>query len=273
MQVTEVGVAAFYKFFPLAELENTQAVLRAALASVHTRGTVLLAPEGVNGTIACTKIHEALAHVERLTGSGPLEVKHSKAPALPFNRLHVKIKREIVTFGAPDDVHPTKRVGRYVEAKDWNALIADPDVLVIDTRNQYETRIGTFEGALDPRTQSFGQFKEFVRESLRNVPRSTKVAMFCTGGIRCEKATSLMLAEGFEDVFHLRGGILSYLEQVPEPESKWSGACFVFDHRVAVTYGVVPSGHTMCKACGAPLHESDLRHDAYVFGKSCGFCP
>jgi UPF0176 protein len=270
--VPEVDVAAFYKFFPLSKLTDTQAVLRAALASLHTRGTVLLAPEGVNGTIACSEIHAALAHVERLTGSGPLEVKLSKAPAVPFNRLHVKVKREIVTFGAPE-ANPTTRVGRYVEAQDWNALIAEPGVLVIDTRNQYETRIGTFDGALDPRTQTFGQFKVFVRESLRNVPRDTKVAMFCTGGIRCEKATSLMLAEGFEDVSHLRGGILSYLEQVPEQESKWRGGCFVFDHRVAVTHGVVPSGHTMCKACGAPLHESDLRHDAYVFGKSCGFCP
>jgi UPF0176 protein len=270
--VTDVDVAAFYKFFPLARPEDTQPKLRAALASVNTRGTVLLAPEGVNGTIASLRIQEALAHVERLTGSGPLEVKLSKAPALPFNRLHVKVKKEIVTFGAPE-ADPTTRVGHYVEAQDWNALLAESDVLVIDTRNQYETRIGTFEGALDPRTQSFGQFKDFVRESLRNVPRSTKVAMFCTGGIRCEKATSLMLAEGFEQVFHLRGGILSYLEHVPEAESKWNGACFVFDHRVAVTHGVVPSGHTMCKACGAPLHESDLRHDAYVFGKRCGFCP
>jgi UPF0176 protein len=269
--VTDVDVAAFYKFFALKGIDTIRAELHAALAQLNTRGTVLLAPEGVNGTIAGTQIPAALEHVMRLTGCGALEIKRSKVPKIPFNRLHVKLKREIVTLGAPE-VDPTKRVGAYVEARDWNALLADPDVVVIDTRNHYETRIGTFEGAIDPQTQAFGELKTFVREKLKDMPRSKKVAMFCTGGIRCEKATSLMLAEGFEQVYHLRGGILSYLEQVPVEESKWRGGCFVFDHRVAVTHGVVPSGHTMCQACGAPLDEMDLRHDAYVFEKSCGFC-
>lgn len=266
-----VEIAAFYKFFALTDLPAVQERVKAALRKLGAYGTVLVAPEGINGTIAGVGIARSIAALEALTGSGPLEVKYSAYNTVPFGRLRVRIKREIVTLKAPE-ADPTQHVGHYVEPKDWNALIDDPEVLVIDTRNAYEVRIGTFKRAIDPKTQSFSELKDYVKRELKDVPRSTKLAMFCTGGIRCEKSTALMIAEGFEQVFHLRGGILNYLEHVPEHETRWEGGCFVFDHRVAVTHGVVPSGHTMCPACGAPLAAEDRAHPSYVESKQCGYC-
>jgi UPF0176 protein len=264
-------IAAFYRFFSVASPEALVLVVKTMLLERAILGTVLIAPEGINGTIAGEPdaLHAALTELERLTGSGTLEPKFSFAEKTAFKRLRVSVKREIVTMGVPE-ADPTKHVGKYVEPEDWNALISDPDVLVIDTRNGYEVRIGTFKGAVDPKTSSFRELPKFVRENIHD--RKRKVALFCTGGIRCEKATSLMVAEGFEQVFHLKGGILKYLERVPESESLWNGGCYVFDKRVAVGHGLTPTDHTMCHACGSPLAEVDRAHPDFVQNKHCAYC-
>ncbi len=242
-------VAALYKFAPLENLETLQRDLTGIATAGKVTGTLLLAPEGINGTIAGPRegIDAVLGAIRQLAGFGDLEHKESRATEVPFGRLRVRLKKEIVTIRDPH-ADPTKIVGTYVDPADWNALISDPDVCLIDTRNDYEIEIGSFEGAIDPETKSFGEFPAWVRANLD--PATTpKVAMFCTGGIRCEKATALLKNLGFKDVYHLKGGILKYLEEVPAAQSKWQGECFVFDGRVSLGHGLEPGSHAMCEWC------------------------
>jgi UPF0176 protein len=245
-------VAAFYQFAALPDFRELREPLRATCAELDLKGSVLLAQEGINGTLAGTAAAvEALVQALR---EGPLfggrldhlELKYSSSAVMPFQRLKVRLKKEIVTLGAPD-ADPTRQVGTYVDPADWNALIETSDTLVLDTRNAFEVAMGTFAGAIDPGIASFGQFKDFVTRAL-DPAKHRKIAMYCTGGIRCEKASALLLARGFEEVYHLRGGILKYLEQVPEADSRWRGECFVFDERVALGHGLhervkEPSSH------------------------------
>jgi UPF0176 protein len=235
-------VAAFYQFSALPDFRELREPLRAICAGLGLKGSVLLAHEGINGTLAGSRAAIA-AWVEQLRQGtlfggrlNQLELKFSQASAMPFQRLKIRLKKEIVTLGdAATD--PTRQVGIYVEPADWNALMSSPDTLVIDTRNAFEIAMGTFEGAIDPKIASFGQFREFAAQQL-DLARHRKIAMFCTGGIRCEKASSLLLAQGFGEVYHLKGGILRYLAEVPEAESRWRGECFVFDERVALGHGL-----------------------------------
>jgi UPF0176 protein len=236
-------VVALYQFVALPDCRELVEPVRAFCAGLGLRGTLLLATEGLNGTLAGTA--EAIdALVEELTRGAlfggrldDLELKRSTARAMPFQRLKVRVRREIVTLGDPA-TDPTRRVGTYVDAADWNALLATPDLLLIDTRNAFEVAMGSFEGAVDPRTERFSEFRDFVSRNLDPATHK-KVAMFCTGGIRCEKASSYLLGQGFETVYHLKGGILKYLERVPATESRWTGDCFVFDERVALGHGLV----------------------------------
>jgi UPF0176 protein len=235
-------VAAFYQFAALPDFRELREPLRAMCADLELKGSVLLAHEGVNVTLAgsadaIATLVEQLRHGDLFDGRlDKLELKFSQALAMPFQRLKVRLKKEIVTFGDPAS-DPTRRVGVYVDPADWNALIAAPDILVIDTRNAFEVAMGTFPGALDPGIERFGQFKDFAARHL-DPAKHRKVAMFCTGGIRCEKASAYLLSHGFEEVYHLKGGILKYLEGVPEAESRWRGECFVFDDRVALGHGL-----------------------------------
>lgn len=242
-------VAALYKFAPLTALEDLQAHFIQVGSDANVKGTLLIAPEGLNGTLAGarTGIDAMLAAIRALPGFADITHKESTAAAPPFARLRVRIKREIVTIREPL-ADPNTATGTYVEPTDWNALIADPDVIVIDTRNDYEVEIGTFERALDPKTTSFGQFPDWVRDNL-DTKAQPKVAMFCTGGIRCEKASAFLKNMGFNDVYHLKGGILKYLEDVPAEESRWQGECFVFDGRVSLKHGLEPGTHAMCETC------------------------
>jgi UPF0176 protein len=235
-------VAAFYQFAALPDFRELREPLRAFCADLTLKGSILLAAEGINGTVAGSDdgIDALIAELQQGALFGGrldrLELKFSRATAMPFGRMKVRLKKEIVTLG---DAHadPTRQVGIYVEPRDWNALIASPDTIVIDTRNSFEVAMGTFEGALDPDIASFGQFGKFAARALDRA-KHRKIAMFCTGGIRCEKASSLLLAQGFAEVYHLKGGILRYLEEVPETESRWRGECFVFDDRVALGHGL-----------------------------------
>jgi len=235
-------VAAFYQFTALPDFRELREPLRAFCAGLGLKGSVLLATEGINGTLAGCEDGIATLVAELREGAlfggrlDNLELKFSRAEAMPFGRMKVRLKKEIVTLG-DKAADPLARVGTYVEPSDWNALIASPDMLVIDARNAFEVAMGTFEGALDPGIARFGQFREFVAQQL-DPARHKKIAMFCTGGIRCEKASALLLAEGFAEVYHLRGGILKYLEEVPQAESRWRGECFVFDERVALGHGL-----------------------------------
>jgi UPF0176 protein len=234
-------VAAFYQFTALPDFRELREPLRAICAGFGLKGSVLLAPEGINGTLA--GLPEGIAALVEELRQGTLfagrlnnlELKFSSAATMPFQRLKIRLKKEIVTLGdAAAD--PTRRVGIYVEPEAWNALIEEPDTLVIDTRNAFEVALGTFEGALDPQIASFGQFKDFAARL--DPAKHRRIAMFCTGGIRCEKASAHLLARGFAEVYHLKGGILKYLEEVPEAESRWRGECFVFDERVALGHGL-----------------------------------
>lgn len=265
-------VATFYKFVKLPDFAQKQAPLLAYCQAQGIRGTILLAAEGINGTIAGSR--QAIDSVLSFLRSDPrlidLEHKESQADSPPFDRLKVRLKKEIVTLGLPE-IDPSDRVGTYVSPQEWNALISDPEVTLIDTRNNYEVSIGTFKGAQNPQTTSFRQFPDYVRTHL-DPSKHKKVAMFCTGGIRCEKATSLMMAQGFQEVYHLQGGILKYLEEVPPEESLWQGECFVFDQRVAVEHGLEVGTHEMCRSCGHPIAEADKTSPHYQEGISCPYC-
>ncbi|WP_322988661.1 rhodanese-related sulfurtransferase [Hoeflea sp.] len=267
-----VVVAALYHFARLADHEALQKPLAELCCSLGVRGTLLLAREGVNGTIAGSRqaINAVLAHLRAISGLEQLEHKESGAHKMPFRRMKVRLKKEIVTMGVPD-IDPLEDVGAYVDPKDWNALISDPDTIVIDTRNDYEVGIGTFKRAINPETGTFREFPDWV-ETTASIPRDKPVAMFCTGGIRCEKATAFMRAKGYDKVYHLKGGILKYLEEVDEDESLWEGSCFVFDERVAVTHGLRESDEILCRACRNPVTPEEQASELYEEGVSCPHC-
>lgn len=265
-------IAAFYRFTPIGDAEALRLELKQKLTLLDLCGTLLVAPEGINGTLAGTEgaIEAMLEMLRGATGLPREEVKFSEAAEKPFNRLKIRLKREIITFHQPD-ANPSVQVGTRVAAKDWNALIVDPDVLLLDTRNRYETRLGSFEEAVDPGIEQFSDFADFVRQNL-DATRHQKVAMFCTGGIRCEKASSFMLQEGFSEVYHLKGGILKYLEEIPAPDSRWRGDCYVFDHRMAVGQGLSTGRYEMCFSCGEALTAADRSEPQFEEGVSCPLC-
>jgi UPF0176 protein len=265
-------IAAFYKFVTLDDYPERRQPLLNLCREHQIKGTILLAAEGINGTISGTRssIDAMLAHLKSDPCFADLEHKESIATKAPFDRLKVRLKQEIVTFGIPT-VNPTNLVGTYVKPQDWNELISNPDVVVVDTRNQYEVEIGTFAGAIDPHTNSFTEFPEYVTTHL-DPQQHKQIALFCTGGIRCEKATSYLLSQGFENVYHLQGGILKYLEEIPATKSQWEGECFVFDDRVAVTHGLEPGTHQLCWGCGNPISQSDLTDPHYEPGICCPRC-
>ena len=265
-------VAALYHFTRFDDIAAIQGPLLDLCKSRGVMGTLLLAPEGINGTIAGDRagIDAVLAHVRALPGCADLEHKESHATVPPFHRMKVRLKKEIVTMGQPD-VDPAAKVGNYVAPADWNALISAPDVAVIDTRNDYEVAIGTFDGAIDPETKTFGEFPAWWEENKERF-HNKRIAMFCTGGIRCEKSTNFLLGQGVEDVYHLKGGILKYLEEVPQEDSTWDGDCFVFDARVSVGHGLQEGPHILCYACRRPLLPDDRARPEFEEGVSCHQC-
>ncbi len=265
-------VAALYRFTPFEDPDALRGALRDACAAHGVFGTLLLAREGINGTIAgpADGIAAVLAQIRALPGCDALEVKESRAAEMPFKRLKVRVKPEIVTMGQPG-VDPRAAVGRYISPADWNALISAPDVAVIDTRNDYEVEIGSFEGAIDPGTERFRDFPAWWAENQDRLA-GKRIAMFCTGGIRCEKSTALLRQHGFEEVYHLRGGILKYLEEIPRSESLWEGECFVFDERVTVNHALEQGSYGQCHACRMPVTRADMASDSYSAGVSCPHC-
>ena len=265
-------ICALYKFTRLDDFEEIQGPLRILLESLNIRGTLLLAKEGVNGTISgdndsIMKSLDYLQKDERLVG---LEYKFSYSEKPPFKRLKVKLKKEIVTLGV-SNIDPIFSSGTYVKPADWNELINDPDVVLIDTRNNYEFEIGSFKGSINPNTETFREFPAYTKNNLEKY-RDKKIAMFCTGGIRCEKSTAYLKSKGFENVFHLQGGILKYLEEVKEDESLWEGECFVFDDRVAVKHNLELGKYDQCHACRFPITDEDKEHPHYEKGASCPRC-
>lgn len=275
-KTSPLRVAALYKFAPFDDLAAKRRRLAELCETQGIKGTLLLAHEGINGTIAGTPeaIGQVVAHIRALPGCADLDVKYSGADAPPFHRMKVRIKREIVTMGQPD-IDPLAEVGHYVAPEDWNALIADPATIVIDTRNDYEVAIGTFERAIDPHTRTFRDFPVWFRErrdTLIGEGQQPKIAMFCTGGIRCEKATAFLKAEGLDEVYHLKGGILKYLETVPTEESLWRGECFVFDQRVAVTHDLEAGSSALCHACMRPIGDAERQSPLFAEGVSCPAC-
>jgi UPF0176 protein len=267
-----VFVAALYKFVTLDDYRALREPLLETCVAAGVRGTLLLAREGINGTIAGSRsgIDAVLHNLRSDLRLADLEHKESRDTEMPFHRMKVKVKNEIVTMGVAG-VDPNARVGTYVKPRDWNDLINDPEVLLIDTRNDYECDIGSFRGALDPRTTNFREFPQFVRANL-DPGVHKKVAMFCTGGIRCEKASAFMLNEGFEEVYHLQGGILKYLEEVPPQDSAWEGECFVFDNRVAVDHRLQKGRYDQCYGCRHPITEQDKQSGQYERGVCCPHC-
>jgi len=266
-------IAAFYKFVSLPDYTELRVPMLENCVQHGVKGTILLAAEGINGTIAGPRegMDSVLADLRADPRLADLEHKESFADEMPFGRMKVKLRNEIVTIDH-EDVDPTEKVGIYVEPSDWNDLIRDPAIMLIDTRNEYEYGIGTFEGAQNPHTRTFRQFPDYVKTEL-DPTQHKKIAMFCTGGIRCEKASSLLLDQGFEEVYHLKGGILKYLEQIPQKESTWQGECFVFDDRVTVNHDLEPGEYKdMCNVCKRPLSDEEMRHPDYKAGVSCSYC-
>lgn len=265
-------VCALYKFVTLENYQDLRPVLQALMDTLHIRGTLLLAKEGINGTVAAEP--QAIEALKAWFAADPrfdaIDYKESHSDTQPFYRSKVKLKKEIVTLGI-DSIDPKTLVGTYVQPEEWNALIQDPDVILIDTRNDYEVNIGTFAGAVNPATESFREFPDYVAAHL-NPQEHKKVAMFCTGGIRCEKSTAYLKQQGFEEVYHLKGGILNYLEKVPQDQSLWQGECFVFDNRVTVDHQLNPGHFVLCAACRQPLSEDDQQHIHYQEGLSCHHC-
>ncbi|MBO0335214.1 rhodanese-related sulfurtransferase [Sneathiella sp. CAU 1612] len=265
-------VAALYKFVALPDYEQLQSRLLTLCQENNIQGTLLLAEEGINGTVAGTRaaIDALVAFLKTDTRFDDLQYKESYNEKQPFYRMKVRLKKEIVTLGAPG-LNPRETVGTYIKPQDWDSLISDPDTLLIDTRNDYEVEVGTFKGAVNPETKTFREFKKFVEEKLDPV-RDKKVAMFCTGGIRCEKSTSYLLSKGFENVYHLEGGILKYLEEIPKEESSWEGECFVFDQRVTVNHDLEKGSYDQCYACRYPITDTDKDSPLYIEGISCPRC-
>ena len=270
----EILVSALYKFVEIDDLLSLQDNLYNICEENNIMGTILIADEGINGTIS-GKHNEIKETISSLTSDdrfSNIEIKYSSTEKQPFHRMKVRLKKEIVTIGLPE-INPNKKVGKYVKPEDWNKLISDPNVVVIDTRNKYETKIGSFQNALDPETSSFREFPDWVKK-FKNSEDNTnkKIAMFCTGGIRCEKASSLMKEEGFEDVYHLQGGILKYLETINKENSLWNGECFVFDQRVCLTDELEVGSYKMCFACRMPITEEEMLNEKYIEGISCIYC-
>ena len=270
--MTPIVVAALYKFVTLPDYQEFAPRLKDHCDSLGLKGTLLLAEEGINGTVAGTReaIDGLLDYLRQDERFADLVHKESLDEDMPFYRMKVKLKKEIVTMGVAG-IDPLKIVGTYVKPKDWNALISDPEVIVIDTRNSYEYSIGTFAGAIDPNTETFREFPAYIAKNL-DPAKHKKVAMFCTGGIRCEKSTAYMKEQGFEEVYHLEGGILKYLEDVPAEESLWRGECFVFDNRVAVNHNLQKGIYDQCHGCRHPITEEDKLSEHYMMGVSCPRC-
>ena len=270
--MSEIVVAALYKFVTLKDFHALREPLLDRCQRAEIKGTILLAQEGINGTIAGSRegIDQVLAYLRSDSRLANLAHKESYDDHMPFYRMKVKLKNEIVTMGV-DGIDPNELVGAYVKPSEWNALVNDPEVILLDTRNDYEFGIGTFKGSLDPKTTTFREFPAFVRENL-DPSRNKKVAMFCTGGIRCEKASAFMLNEGFEEVYHLEGGILKYLEEIPAEESTWEGECFVFDNRVAVNQALEKGQYDQCYGCRHPITEQDKLSEHYEKGVCCPGC-
>lgn len=265
-------VAALYRFARFPQYQEFREPLFALCDAEGIKGTLLLAAEGINGTVAGTKeaIAKLIAYLEAIPEIADLELKYSTAVEMPFYRLKVRLKREIVTMGV-EGIDPLQSVGTYVEAQDWNELISDENTIVVDTRNDYEYVVGTFAKAIDPDTKTFREFPQWVEDHRADL-EGKKIAMFCTGGIRCEKATAFVKGLGFDDVFHLKGGILKYLEEVPAEESLWEGECFVFDERVSVGHGLIEGDVELCRACRRPLTPEDKLSKHFVEGISCDGC-
>ena len=264
-------ITTFYKFIVLSDYVAMREPLLAFCKAQGVRGTILLAEEGINATLAASHagIDAVLAHLRDDSRLSDLLSKESYADFQPFPRMKVRLKKEIVALRQPVD--PTKEVGQYIDPQDWNELIAQPDVLLIDTRNSFEFEIGSFKGAVDPHTVSFSQFDSYVAENL-DPTKHKRIAMFCTGGIRCEKATAYMLQQGFENVYHLNGGILNYLAQIPKEETSWYGECFVFDNRVTLDHDLKPGTFALCHGCWHPLSQEDLTTPQYEEGVTCPHC-
>ncbi len=269
---TPYVVCALYKFVQLPEFEALRQPLLDTMLANDVRGTLLLAAEGINGTVAGSRegIDALLAWLDKQPGLDNIVSKESFDESCPFYRTKVKLKKEIVTMGV-EGIDPLKVVGSYVKPKDWNALISDPDVILVDTRNDYEIEIGTFKNAIDPKTKTFREFPQWAKENL-DPSKHKKVAMFCTGGIRCEKSTAYMKEQGFDEVYHLEGGILKYLEEVPKEETLWEGECFVFDNRVAVDHDLNKGSYDQCHACRMPITEEEKQREEYMEGVSCHHC-
>lgn len=266
------NIVAYYKFVPLPDFEERRGPLLEVCEANGVKGTILLAAEGINSTIAGTEagIEAVLDYLQSDPAIGPLVVKRSQADEIPFYRMKVRLKKEIVRLGMPE-VNPNDQVGEYVAPEDWNALISAPNVVLVDTRNDYEYEIGSFKGALNPNTKSFRDFPQYVEEELAD-KKDQPIAMFCTGGIRCEKSTSLLLKQGFKKVYHLEGGILNYLEKVEAKNSLWNGDCFVFDNRVTVDHQLEPGDYEMCHACRHAITDEDKQSPHFQEGISCPYC-
>ena len=267
-----ITIAALYHFTRFPDPAALRGPLQDLADARGVRGSLLLATEGINGTIAGDRagIDAMLAHIRALPGCADLEHKESWSEAMPFGRMKVKLKREIVTMGQPD-IDPRARVGHYLTPQEWNDLLAQPDVAVIDTRNDYEVEIGTFRGAIDPGTRSFREFPQWWEDN-KDRFHNKRVAMFCTGGIRCEKSTNYLLQQGVSEVYHLKGGILKYLEEMPQDQSLWEGECYVFDQRVSVGHGLVPGPYDSCHACRRPISPADKARPEYEHGVQCHHC-
>ncbi len=270
--MSQIVVCALYKFVTLEDYQDIREPLRQLLESNGIRGTLLLAKEGINGTVAGTRegIDTLLAWLKNDPRLADTVYKESFDESNPFYRTKVKLKKEIVTMGV-EGIDPKQVVGTYVKPQDWNALISDPDVILVDTRNDYEVQVGTFEGAINPETDTFREFPQYVKDNL-DPEKNKKVAMFCTGGIRCEKSTAYLKEQGFDEVYHLEGGILKYLEEVPEEETMWQGECFVFDNRITVNHQLEKGVYDQCHACRLPITEEDKQSDKYMQGVSCHQC-
>jgi len=272
MPMPQIVVCALYKFVTLENYQALRQPIHNVMEKNHVRGTLLLANEGINGTIAGSRhaIDTVITWLKSDPRLAELECKESITGVMPFNRTRVKLKKEIVTMGI-EGIDPKQVVGTYVNAQEWNSLIDDPEVLVIDTRNDYEFQVGTFKNAINPNTQSFREFPQYVKENLDS-DKHKKVAMFCTGGIRCEKSTAFLKQQGFDEVYHLKGGILKYLEEMPIESTLWEGECFVFDERVTVNHQLKKGSYDQCNACRLPITEVDKISEKYQQGVSCPHC-
>lgn len=270
--MSKVVVCAMYKFVRLENYQQMRQPLQETMEANGIKGTLLLAEEGINGTVAGSRagVNALLEWIRQDARLSDISFKESYDDEMPFYRCKVKLKKEIVTMGV-QGIDPREVVGTYVKPKDWNALISDPDVVLVDTRNDYEVQIGTFEGAVNPNTETFREFPEYVENNL-DPKQHKKVAMFCTGGIRCEKSTAYLKEQGFEEVYHLEGGILKYLEEVPKEETMWEGECFVFDNRVTVNHDLEKGEYDQCHACRMPITEDEKQSEHYVVGISCPHC-